>query len=131
MYNENAVSLIGRVGRTPESLEIGEGDKKTAKVNFTVATNRRWKDATGERREEVEWHNVVAYGTLAAFVAEYLNTGRLVRVLGRLKTRRWTKGAETFHRTEVVATLVSPLDPVPDGDLTEQPEEDDADQGQE
>ena len=114
MYNENSVSLIGRVGGSPELTFLGEGAHATPQARFKVATNRRWRDKSGETRADVEWHHVIAYGRTARFAAEHLLTGRLVRVLGRLKTRSYSLGGQTHFRTEVVVETLSPLDPAPE-----------------
>ena len=73
--------------------------------NVSIATTRNWKDkASGERKEETEWHRVVFYDRLAEIAGEYLKKGRPVYVEGRLKTRKWTdkEGAEKFT-TEIIA----------------------------
>src|SRR4030095_9973805 len=71
----------------------------------TVATSRQWKDkATGEKKEETEWHRVVFYDRLAEIDREYLKKGRPVYVEGRLKTRKWQdKEGQDRYTTEIVA----------------------------
>ncbi|MFN2275150.1 MAG: single-stranded DNA-binding protein, partial [Anaerolineales bacterium] len=73
-------------------------------TTFSVATSRSWHSADGERHEETEWFNVVAWGNLAEICNQHLHKGQQVYVEGRLQTRRWedTEGNKHFT-TEVVA----------------------------
>src|SRR3546814_19154590 len=77
-----------------------------ASCNVSIATTSQWKDkASGERREETEWHRVVMYNRLAEIAGEYLKKGRSVYIEGRLKTRKWQdkdNGADRYS-TEIVA----------------------------
>jgi single-strand DNA-binding protein len=100
----NKVMIIGNVGRDPEMRYMPSGQPVTS---FSVATARRWKDAVGERREETEWFNVVAWGNLAEICKQHLGRGQQVYVEGRLQTRSWEdrEGKRSF-RTEVVAKEV-------------------------
>ena len=98
----NKVILVGNLGRDPETRYSPNGG---AICNVSIATTRNWKDkASGERKEETEWHRVVFYDRLAEIAGEYLKKGRPVYVEGRLKTRKWTdkEGAEKFT-TEIIA----------------------------
>lgn len=103
----NKVTLIGNLGRDPESKGKGE----TPIALLTIATSREWKDrATGERREETEWHRVVAYQGLAKIVLDYAKKGRQVYVEGFLRTRKWTDADGRDHyATEIVAEQVQLL----------------------
>ncbi|MFV0283464.1 MAG: single-stranded DNA-binding protein, partial [Castellaniella sp.] len=80
--------------------------------NVSIATTSQWKDkATGDRREETEWHRVVFYNRLAEIAGEYLKKGRSVYVEGRLKTRKWQDketGADRYS-TEIVADQMQML----------------------
>jgi single-strand DNA-binding protein len=98
----NKVMIIGNVGRDPEMRYMPSGRPVTS---FSVATARRWRNAEGERREETEWFNVVAWGNLAEICKQYLRKGQQVYVEGRLQTRSWEDqdGRRNF-RTEVVAS---------------------------
>lgn len=98
----NKVILVGNLGRDPETRYGASGG---AICNVSLATTRNWKDkASGERKEETEWHRVVFYDRLAEIAGEYLKKGRSVYVEGRLKTRKWADkdGVEKFT-TEIVA----------------------------
>src|SRR3546814_3594692 len=83
-----------------------------ASCNVSIATTSQWKDkASGETREETEWHRVVFYNRLAEIAGEYLRKGRSVYVEGRLKTRKWQDkdtGADRFS-TEIVADQMQML----------------------
>jgi single-strand DNA-binding protein len=82
-----------------------------AVCNVSIATTSSWKDkATGERREETEWHRVVFYNRLAEVVGEYMKKGRPMYIEGRLKTRKWqNKEGVDQYTTEVVADQMQML----------------------
>jgi single-strand DNA-binding protein len=97
----NKVMLIGNLGRDPEMRYTPTGKPVTA---FSLAVNRTWTTAEGERREEAEWFNIVAWGDLAERCNKYLRKGERVYVEGRLQTRSWEGSDGQKHtRTEVVA----------------------------
>lgn len=111
--NLNRVQLIGRVGRDPEMRLTPDGNEVT---QFSLATNRTWKDGSGETREATEWHTIVSWRQLAAQVARLARKGRLVYVEGRIETRSWqdkNTGAMQY-RTEIIADVVRMLDSKPD-----------------
>ncbi|PND29964.1 single-stranded DNA-binding protein [Achromobacter pulmonis] len=109
MASLNRATLIGNLGKDPEVRYTAEG---AAVCSVLIATTHQWKDkATGERREETEWHRVVFYGRLAEIVGEYLRKGRTVFVEGRLKTRKW-QDADTGtdrYTTEIIADQMQML----------------------
>jgi single-strand DNA-binding protein len=73
-------------------------------ATFTLATTRSWHSASGERHEETEWFNVVAWGSLAEICSQHLSRGQLVYVEGRLQSRRWEDAEGKKHATtELVA----------------------------
>lgn len=97
----NKVMLIGNLGRDPEMRYTPTGKPVTA---FSLAVNRSWSTAEGERREDAEWFNIVAWGELAERCNKYLRKGERVYVEGRLQTRSWESADGQKHsRTEVVA----------------------------
>ena len=112
----NRVQLIGNLGRDPEARYTANGKKY---ATFSLAVNRTWKTAEGEKHEATDWFSVNAWGKLADICLEYLKKGRLVFVEGRLQTDRWEdpKG-ETHYRTTVVTQTMQLLDRRP-----EEPEE--------
>ena len=97
----NKVMIIGYVGRDPEMRYTPSGRPVTS---FSVATSRSWTSAEGERREETEWFNVVAWGNLAEICKAHLSKNQQVYVEGRLQTRGWEDETGKKHfRTELVA----------------------------
>lgn len=97
----NKVMIIGYVGRDPEMRYTPSGRPVTS---FSVATSRSWTSAEGERREETEWFNVVAWGNLAEICKTHLTKNQQVYVEGRLQTRGWEdENGKKHFRTELVA----------------------------
>jgi len=101
----NKVMLFGNLTRDPELRALPSGMNV---VNFTVATNRTYKDRDGKKQEQTDFHNVVVFGRQADTVNQYMKKGSSLFVEGRLQTRSWddkTTG-EKKYRTEVVADRV-------------------------
>lgn len=97
----NKVLIIGHLGRDPE-LRYTPSGRPVA--SFSVATSRTWTAGDGDRREETEWFNVVAWGNLAEICKSHLSKGQQVYIEGRLQTRGWEDENGTRHyRTELVA----------------------------
>ncbi len=109
MASVNKVVIIGNLGRDPEIRYSADG---AGICTVSVATSTSWKDkATGEKREETEWHRIVFYNRLAEIAGEYLRQGSAVYVEGRLKTRKWQDkeaGADRYG-TEIVAEQMQML----------------------
>ena len=100
--NLNKVFVLGNVTRDPEVRSLPSGQQVT---NFSMATNRFYSSQSGEKKQEVEFHNVVCFGKLADISSRYLNKGSLVLIEGRIKTRNWddkSTGAK-HYRTEIIA----------------------------
>jgi single-strand DNA-binding protein len=109
----NKVMLIGNLGRDPELRSTPSGTHVTT---FTMATNRRFKGQDGEWQDETQWHNIVAWGQRAEFIATYLKKGSRLYVEGRMTTRSWDdQSGQKRYTTEVVAENFVPLDPAPEG----------------
>jgi single-strand DNA-binding protein len=104
----NKVLIIGRLGRDPEMRYTPSGRSVTT---FNVGTSRSWNTSEGERRNETEWFNVVAWGNLAEICKQYLTKDRLVYIEGRLQTRHW-EDSEGNKRSsvEIVANEMIMLD---------------------
>lgn len=104
----NQIQIIGHLGKDPEVRYLASGE---AVANFSIATTEKWKDkATGEQREETEWHRVSTFGRLAEIVGEYVKKGSLVFVQGKLKTRKYTdKDGNERSATEVRAETLKML----------------------
>lgn len=102
--NLNKVFVAGRLTADPE-LRTTPGGAHV--ISFGVATNRVWRDKAGERREETEFHNIVAWGRQAEVVSQFLKKGGLILVEGRLQTRSWEgKDGQTRRTTEVIAERI-------------------------
>ena len=107
----NKVMVIGNLGTDPEMRYTPSG---SAVTNFSIATNRSYTTSDGERREETDWFNVVAWNQLAEQVNQYLSKGRRAYVEGRLRTRSWEgQDGQTRYRTEIIAFTVLFLDRAP------------------
>lgn len=104
----NKVTLIGNLTRDPELRYTPAG---TAVCTFGLATNRQWTTESGEKKEDVEFHRIVAWQKLAELCSQLLNKGRKVYVEGRLQTRKW-KGQDEVEKTttEVIITDMIILD---------------------
>ncbi len=97
----NKVMLIGRLTRDPELRNTTTGK---AVCSFSIATNRAWTDAQGQKQKQSEFHNVVMWSKLAEIANQYLRKGGQVYIEGRLQTRDWTgQDGIKRYRTEVVA----------------------------
>lgn len=96
----NKVQLIGNLTRDPELRYTPQG---TAVCTLGIATNRSWTTDTGEKREEVEFHRIVAWNKLAELCSQLCTKGRKIYVEGRLATRSWTgQDGQKRTTTEVV-----------------------------
>ncbi len=104
----NRVQLIGNLTRDPELRYTPKG---TAVCSFSIATNRNWTTDTGEKKDEVEFHRIVAWAKLAELCSQFLVKGRKVFVEGRLTTRSWTAQDGTQKQTtEIVISDMILLD---------------------
>lgn len=102
--NLNKAYLIGRLTRDPE-MRVTTGGQNVAQ--FGLATNRVWYNEAKQKQEQVEFHNVVAWGRLAQICSQYLKKGSLALVEGRIQTRSWqAQDGATKYRTEIVAENV-------------------------
>ena len=99
----NQVILIGNLGQDPESRTTPGG---TTVTNIRIATTDSWTDkASGEKKDQTEWHTVVMWSRLGEIAAEYLRKGSQVYIEGRLQTRKWQdKQGNDRYTTEVVAS---------------------------
>ncbi len=97
---KNKVQLIGNLGKDPEIITLDSG-KKLAK--FSIATNESYKNAKGEKVEDTQWHNVIAWNKTAEIVEKYLVKGNEVAVEGKLTTRNYEdKDGIKKYFTEIV-----------------------------
>ncbi len=103
----NQAIVMGNLTRDPELRTTPSGQTV---ASFAVATNRSWVDGSGERKEAVEYHEIVAWGKLGELAGQYLAKGRKVMVVGRLQTQSWEKDGVKRQRTEIVASDINFLD---------------------
>lgn len=103
--NVNKAIILGNLTRDPEVRTTTSGQTV---ASFGVATNRFWKDKeSGERQQQVEFHNVVVWRRLAEIAQQYLKKGSLVYIEGRLQTRNWEdKDGNKKYRTEIIAERI-------------------------
>lgn len=100
----NLVIVNGHLGADPELRSTSAGQPV---ANFTLATNERWTDKSGQAQERAEWHRIVVWGAQAQVCHQYLRKGREVLVQGRLQTREWTNNeGQKQYTTEIVASHV-------------------------
>ncbi|MGA2911877.1 MAG: single-stranded DNA-binding protein [Candidatus Levyibacteriota bacterium] len=121
----NRVQLIGNLTRDPELRYTPSG---AAVCSFSIATNRNWTTDTGEKKEQVEFHRIVAWNKLAELCSQFLTKGRKVFVEGRLTTRSWTAQDGTQKQTtEIIINDMILLDnrrPSGEESVVEAPAED-------
>ena len=102
--NLNKVFIIGNLTRDPELKSLPSG---TQVASFGVATNRVWKNQSGARQEDTQFHNIVVFGRQAEIATQYLKKGAMVFLEGRIQNRTWdaTDGTKK-NRTEIVAESI-------------------------
>jgi single-strand DNA-binding protein len=107
----NKIMLIGNLGKDPELQVTSDG---TSLTRFSLAVNRSYKASSGEKVEETEWFNIVAWRQLAEICERYLHKGSKVYIEGRLTQRKYTD-KEGMQRTavDVIATAMEMLSPKP------------------
>lgn len=99
--NLNKAFVLGNVTRDPDVRALPSGQQVTS---FGIATNRFYTDASGQKKQDVEFHNIVCFGKLADISSRYLTKGSLVLIEGRIKTRNWQDNSGTKHyKTEIIA----------------------------
>ncbi len=109
MLNLNKAMIIGNATRDTELRTTPNG---RSVASFAVATKRRYKDGSGEQREEVQYHEIVAWGKLAEIVNQYIQKGSKVYVEGRIQTRHWEgQDGNRRERTEIIADNIINLSP--------------------
>jgi len=104
----NRAQLIGNLTRDPEMKQIPGGQAVTT---FSLATNLSWTDASGQKQDKAEYHNIVAWRKLAEICGQYLKKGTKVFIEGRIQTRAWeAEDGSKKYRTEIVAENMIMLD---------------------
>ena len=97
----NRVTLLGHIGNPPELKSVGTDGKV---VNFSIATDESYKDKSGKKIEKTEWHNIVAWGTLAETISKYFVKGSEILIEGKISTRSYEKDGVKHYSTEIVAS---------------------------
>lgn len=106
---KNRVSLIGHVGADPE---VKSFDSKAKLAKFSLATNETYQNGKGEKIEETQWHNIVAWNRLATIIEKHLNKGSFVIIEGKIVNRSYNdKEGEKRYITEIVAHSMNFLGP--------------------
>src|SRR3982751_5026038 len=102
MASVNKVILIGNLGADPETRFLPSGE---AVCNIRIATTEKWKDkASGDMKEQTEWHRISLFGRQAEVAGEYLKKGSAVYIEGRIQTRKWQdKEGKDQYTTEIRA----------------------------
>ena len=110
----NKVILVGNLGADPELRHTQSG---TAVCDIRLATNKKWKDKSGELKEKTEWHRVVLWDKRGEVAAKWLKKGQQVYIEGEMQTRDWEdKDGNKRYTTEVVATDMQFIGSKGDGD---------------
>jgi single-strand DNA-binding protein len=116
----NKVLLVGNVGKDPEVRHIESG---VAVANFPIATNESYKNKSGERVTNTEWHNIVVWRGLAEVVEKYVKKGSLLYIEGKIRTRSYDdQNGNKRYITEIVADNLKMLDRSSGGDSSQSQE---------
>jgi single-strand DNA-binding protein len=106
--NLNKAMLIGNLTRDPEVRNTPTGQTV---ASFSIATNQVWTDQSGQKKERVDYHNIVVWRRLAEICAQYLHKGSKIYIEGRMQTRDWTgQDGIKRYRTEIVGENMIMLD---------------------
>jgi single-strand DNA-binding protein len=95
----NKAFVYGNLTRDPELRALPSGQQV---ASFALATNRTYKDKEGAKKEQVEFHNIVAFGRQAEIIGQYMKKGKAIFVEGRMQTRSWGSEGQKKYRTEIV-----------------------------
>ena len=106
MKGVNKAILVGAVGKDPDMKSTADGMQI---ANLSVATSESYKDKSGNKVENTEWHRVSAFGKLADIIGQYVTKGSRVYIEGKLRTRSYDKDGTKFYTTEIVASELQML----------------------
>lgn len=108
----NKAIISGNLTRDPELKNTPNG---ATVANFSIATNEKWKDQSGQMQEKVEFHNIVAWKKTAEICGQYLKKGSKVLLEGKIETRSWeSQEGKKMYRTEIIANNVEFLNRRPE-----------------
>ena len=113
MASVNKVILVGHLGRDPENRYLPSGEQVTS---IAIATTESWKDKSGNKQENTEWHRISFFGKLAEIAGQHLKKGSQVYVEGRIRTNKYTdrNGVERYQ-TQIIADTMQMLGSKQDG----------------
>lgn len=95
----NKVQLIGHIGQAPEIISFDSGNKL---AKLTLATNETYKNATGEKITDTQWHNIVAWGKTADIIEKFVVKGQEIAIEGKLVNKSFeTKDGDKRYKTEI------------------------------
>ncbi len=122
MRGVNKVILVGTLGKDPETKTFPNGGSLTS---FSIATSEVWVDkASGERKEQTEWHRIVLNNRLGEIAQQYLRKGSKVYIEGSLRTRKWTdQNGQERYSTEIRGDQLQMLDSRQGGGEYQQPQQ--------
>ena len=103
----NKVMLIGNLGADPEVRYLQSGDSVTT---LRLATTRNWKNKSGEKQSETEWHRVTLFGALAKVAGDYTKKGSKIYIEGRIKTDKYQKDGQDVYTTGIIGESLQLLD---------------------
>lgn len=108
MAGINKAIIVGNLGNDPEIRTMPNGDQV---ANISVATSESWTDKeSGEKREQTEWHSIIAFRKLADIMGQYLKKGSQVYIEGKLRTRKWQdQNRQDRWTTEIIADKLEML----------------------
>jgi len=102
--NINKVILIGNLTQNVDFRVLNNGQSV---ARLTLATNRVFTNKSGEKKEETEYHSIIAWGKLAELCNKFLEKGRMIYVEGRLKTRTYeNQQGQKINKTEIIAEVI-------------------------
>lgn len=99
----NKVILLGTVGREPECKTFASGK---ANAVFSMATQKFFKDNSGEKKTETTWHNIIAWSTTASIVQRFVHKGSKIYLEGELKNEEYEKDGQKRYVTKIMATSI-------------------------
>lgn len=106
---KNRITLIGRVGQSPESKSFDSGKQR---CQFSLATNEKIKTSQGDVKEDTQWHSIVLWGSLAEIAEKYVRKGDLCALEGKLVYRSYEDAnGQTVYRTEIIGNDLQLLSP--------------------
>ena len=108
MAGVNKVIIVGNLGNNPEIRTMPNGDPV---VKISVATSEEWTDKqTGEKKQNTEWHSIIAFRKLAEIMGKWLKKGSKVYIEGKLCTRKWqAQDGTDRYTTEIIADKLEML----------------------